>query len=296
MRLDRTRIAICERSQPEILDLALLVLRTFFVPVVGLFLVLAAPFMLLNWWMIHWMAADLLEASAIWRYLWTMAVLVYVEAPLASVLATLYLGKVTFYQQPTVKTLLWDACCLAHRLLWTQGILRGVLLILWLVFTIVVDDTFSAAEGFLPFICIGLFLVRSLRPYINEIVLLEQSPLRSSSDGQISIGRRSGRLHAPNAGDLFGRGIALVPVVLALGAALLGSAWFVVATFSNSWTWGPVMIHIVAPGVMWLLAAYLTVVRFLSYLDLRIRREGWEVELQMRAEATRLSQRIAFGS
>jgi hypothetical protein len=29
---------------------------------------------------------------------------------------------------------------------------------------------------------------------------------------------------------------------------------------------------------------YLTVVRFLAYLDLRIRREGWEAELMMRAE------------
>jgi hypothetical protein len=29
-------------------------------------------------------------------------------------------------------------------------------------------------------------------------------------------------------------------------------------------------------------------VRFLSYLDLRIRHEGWEVELLMRAEGLRL--------
>jgi hypothetical protein len=43
------------------------------------------------------------------------------------------------------------------------------------------------------------------------------------------------------------------------------------------------------PAILWLLAAYFSVVRFLDYLDLRIRHEGWEVELLMRAEALRLA-------
>jgi hypothetical protein len=37
---------------------------------------------------------------------------------------------------------------------------------------------------------------------------------------------------------------------------------------------------------------YFTVARFLGYLDLRIRNEGWEVELMMRAEATRMSRQL----
>ena len=41
------------------------------------------------------------------------------------------------------------------------------------------------------------------------------------------------------------------------------------------------------PATLWMVAAYFTVVRFLGYLDLRIRREGWEVELLMRAELDR---------
>jgi len=232
--------------------------------------------------------------SAISRYVWTMSLLVYTEAPLAGILATLYLGKVMFHEQPTLKNLLWEAGTLAHRILWTQVILRGVLLVIWLVATIDVDDSYSPAEGLLLFACFGLFVWRSLRPYVNEIVMLERSPLSSARSGQISIGKRSHRLHAPNAGDLFGRGIALVPLTVALGLSLLGSIWFLIATFTNSWTWGPLMVHVVVPGVLWLLMAYMTVVRLLSYLDLRIRREGWEVELQMRAEATRLTQRKVF--
>ena len=42
---------------------------------------------------------------------------------------------------------------------------------------------------------------------------------------------------------------------------------------------------------LWIVVAYFTVVRFLGYLDLRIRREGWEVELIMRAERARLSKK-----
>ncbi len=42
----------------------------------------------------------------------------------------------------------------------------------------------------------------------------------------------------------------------------------------------------------WLVVGYLTVVRFLAYLDLRIRREGWEVELMMRNEAARLTRQL----
>ena len=96
MRLDRTRIAIVERRQTEILDLSFLVLREFFTPVVNYVLVLAVPLAIMNYLLIEPMAADLVEPATTFRYLWTMAMLVYVQAPFAGVLATIYLGKVTF--------------------------------------------------------------------------------------------------------------------------------------------------------------------------------------------------------
>ena len=43
---------------------------------------------------------------------------------------------------------------------------------------------------------------------------------------------------------------------------------------------------------VWIVATYFAIVRFLSYLDLRIRNEGWEVELLMRAEGARLSRQL----
>ena len=46
------------------------------------------------------------------------------------------------------------------------------------------------------------------------------------------------------------------------------------------------------PLSLWLVAGFLAVVRFLSYLDIRIRQEGWAVELRIRAEATRLNKNL----
>jgi hypothetical protein len=51
----------------------------------------------------------------------------------------------------------------------------------------------------------------------------------------------------------------------------------------DSWT-----VQLLVPIAFWMTAGFSIVVRFLSYLDLRIRQEGWEVELLMRAEAARL--------
>ena len=56
------------------------------------------------------------------------------------------------------------------------------------------------------------------------------------------------------------------------------------------WEWGPVMLHLCFPVTLWLVAGYFAVVRFMCYLDLRIRREGWEVELIMRAASTSLTK------
>jgi hypothetical protein len=59
-----------------------------------------------------------------------------------------------------------------------------------------------------------------------------------------------------------------------------------------TWNVGWFQLQIVWPLCLWLVAAYFSVVRFLSYLDLRIRHEGWEVELLMRAEALRMAARV----
>jgi hypothetical protein len=51
------------------------------------------------------------------------------------------------------------------------------------------------------------------------------------------------------------------------------------------------MLLTIYPLSLWMVAGFMTVVRFLGYLDLRIRHEGWETELLLRAEASRLAGR-----
>ena len=52
------------------------------------------------------------------------------------------------------------------------------------------------------------------------------------------------------------------------------------------------MMTVVWSGSLWVVVGYMTVVRFLNYLDVRIRQEGWEVELLIRAEAQKLSESL----
>ena len=44
---------------------------------------------------------------------------------------------------------------------------------------------------------------------------------------------------------------------------------------------------------MWVVVVFSTVFRFLNYLDIRIRREGWEVELKVQAAVAEFEGRVA---
>jgi hypothetical protein len=87
--------------------------------------------------------------------------------------------------------------------------------------------------------------------------------------------------------------MALVTMIVVLGVLI--SKWPVGVDFEEGqllWNVDWLELQIVYPACLWLVVAYLSVVRFLSYLDLRIRHEGWEVELLMRAEALRMAARL----
>ena len=51
-------------------------------------------------------------------------------------------------------------------------------------------------------------------------------------------------------------------------------------------------VEVYVPVALWLIVIFSTVVRFLLYLDLRIRREGWEIELKVRAAANELKEQL----
>jgi hypothetical protein len=297
VQLDKTRIAIRERSLLEILDLALQVTRHYAAPLLIAWLCGVLPLLVLNYWMIGWMAETPDDFG--WnvfsyrgRYFWVMIQLVFIEAPLATVPMTLYLGDALFHQRTGPWIIASTAWRLLPRLIICLGLVRGLVLAGALVLNIEPYAEFTPNEVFLMLLVFFVFALRALRPYLGEVILLERNPLRSRGERSLTIGRRSAALHNPNSGDLLLRYLAVAVLAGLMTLSFVYGFWFVGGVLMNDWVWGPLMIHVGVPLAMWIVAGFFCVVRFLSYLDLRIRREGWEVELRMRAEAVRLSKQI----
>jgi len=272
MQLDRTRIAIRERSYPDILDLALRVVRTHFAPLSATFAMGAAPMLLLNNWLLGLLdLADVdYEFQAPGWYLFWCGVLIVLEIPLAAVPTTLYLGQVLFHDEPDSKRAWKDFVRSLPQLILLQVLVR-------------------AAAVLSVF---GLFWLYAGRPYLNEIILLERNPLFTKQKGAMTTWRRASRVHTSSIGELFARWM----VALAVGGVWIGMIWVTIwllrGIFTSQADFGRSMYTIHLQAAVWAVASFFAVVRFLSYLDLRIRTEGWEVELMMRAEAARLSRQI----
>lgn len=135
---------------------------------------------------------------------------------------------------------------------------------------------------------IGL-LVRSFRPYATKIFILERAPWRASSESTITFGKRSRSLHSAGSG-LFGRFVVSIIFGYFLVAAFFGMIYTLYSWLGFKVGLGYVERAVFWPLSWWLVAGFFSVVRFLSYIDLRIRQEGWEVELSLKAEAVRLQQ------
>lgn len=299
MQLDKTLIAIRERGLLETMDLALQVIRHHLAAIVVTFALGAIPMMFVNQALLGWLRqADYREgwlfddeAASVMRYLWDMTLVVIIEAPLASVFTAAFLGKIVFVERPRIGDVFRDVIGLLPRVLWCQLVQRGVLAAWLLLLTV---DRYGEFNVSVEFFLLGTItaysmMMRGLRPYVNEIILLERNPLRSTRPGVITVGARSSQLHGPSSSDSLARAAGGFLFAGMLALAVIGLFLFLSGVFLNQWEPGVLMITHLIPLCMWIVAGYFTVVRFLSYLDLRIRQEGWEVELRLRAEASRLA-------
>jgi hypothetical protein len=308
MQLDNTRIAIRERDLLETLDLALHVTRQFAGPWLLCSLLAILPLALINYALIGWMLPGDLDDQAIpWRFCWNMILLIYLEAPLASTFVVAYMGPAVFLETKSIRQVIADVIRYAPQIFLTQFLLRGVLAAWILLLTVDRYQFTGLVEGFLlPCLAVYATGMRAFRPYINEIVLLEKNPLRANNPNTITINKRSSHLHGPYSGDLFVRWIGAAGVALLLVTMAWATVVVAQGVLISDWPWnfspGPPMeftynldwfkLQIAYPLCLWLIVAFMSMVRFLSYLDLRIRHEGWEVELLMRAEALRLVARM----
>ncbi|HAY79069.1 MAG TPA: hypothetical protein DCY79_04610 [Planctomycetaceae bacterium] len=301
MQLDRTRIVVRERGILDLLDLSLQVTRAFLVPLLLIFAICVTPMLILNYLLIGWMAdipygeeltSD--DLAKITRYVTDMLALIIVEAPLVTALMSAYLGKVVFLQQPTIKELANECGSMLPQLLVCQGLLRGTAVAWILVAFIPREGAFGTSDFLLLLIASSIMLLRSFRPYLIEIILLERNPLFGKRNTpSMTIRRRMQMLHGPSSGDICLRSFACGIATFMLFFSVWGTFIFIFGVLFNQWVPGAWMMKLGFPLAFWTVLGFMTVVRFLTYLDLRIRQEGWEVELRLRAEASRLAGKLA---
>jgi len=162
LQLDKTRIAVREREYVDVLDLALRVIRVHAGPLVLAFAAGVAPMLLLNGWLLAGYAEFDFEWTFPVVYPLYMVLLIFLEAPLATAPATLYLGKATFTDRPEPREIFREFRESLAQLLLYQGLLR-VWHVRW--------------------------------AYLNEVILLDRNPMRRRVAGGMSTLERSRVLH-----------------------------------------------------------------------------------------------------
>ncbi len=291
MKLDRTLIAVRERSASDVLDLSLHVTRAYARPLLLTMLLGVAPLSIINFLLIGWMAN--VEEFPL-RYIYHLSLLTFFEAQLASVFATTFLGQSVFNEKPSIRYVISQAAGVWNRLLLSQGVLRCVIPV-WLLLALMPREQY--VEPLSEIILMGMLVlytmaIRAARPFVNEIAVLERNPVMRAQPGQQTMYQRSNNLHREATPELIAAWLMHCIIAVMLVISVYGSVLFIIGTFGNEWDQTGIYMHLILPACLWTVVAYFTVVRFLSYLDLRIRQEGWEVELVLRAEAEKMERKF----
>lgn len=308
MQLDKTLVAIRERDTLGVFDVSLPMIATLGRPLFIVFMIGAVPFAVWNYFTLvgpinAWLQANDLffnveiddefpsRTPVHWYFL--CAGFSYLQAQMAFPIATRYLGSAMFESNPRIVDSARDVWRVTTSLIWSLGFVRLGIVTLAAPFILIAGTQNESAMTLICVLVVALVgytaLLRAIRPYLLEIVVLEMNPIFAKSPTTLTIGRRSYNLHSPNAGDLLGRWIVAVFVIgiLFIVALVTYDAGTRLLFGRQDWlSW--MFDYVIFPWIVWTLLAFRAVVRFLGYLDLRIRSEGWEVELLLRAEAARL--------
>jgi hypothetical protein len=260
MAYDRMLVQIRERSFLDVLDLALVVVRHRPITIGLAALAGIAPFAALN--------AMLTSDSEF--PLWLFMLLVLLEAPWATAPLTAVLGGLMFGQRPTFGSLLRRLARALPALFVYQLLMRAALIVTMVLFP----------------------LVPSRLIFLNEVIVLEQ-------DRWWKAMRRSTQLCARRGGDLFAQWLGQ----LSFGAVFVACFWQgtgagirALTTSELTWDrpgWGDVYGARFQLG-LWLAITFFTVARFLTYIDHRTRKEGWEIKLRLREVGQALEEAQAW--
>lgn len=272
MRLDRLQVAVRPRNVLECLDLTMLVCGRRPLGIAAAATIGALPMILLN-------RAAFADAESE-ASLPTLALALALEMPWAAAPLTLYLGQAMFTERFTAVS--WRDCRRAFGaallpLVLFQFIVRGLAFV-----------TLFGAVVWLP-----------LAYYVGPVILLER-------------GRTAGVIG--RCWSLCRCELARIVLLLVIDAVLLGAGWMTGYKFLESFTvlWrggtlGDVFSAVFDPSAedgdaaiaamrtfaswpsqiaFWMAATVVAVYRFFTYLDTRIRHEGWDIELKFRSPRT----------
>jgi hypothetical protein len=257
-----TLIAVRERDLLELLDLTILVFRSRPGPLLLAAAAGTIPFALLNGFLVNdW------ESPGTRAFQHTA--LAIFESPLATAPLTVTLGNLMFGQPLSPARVLVPILKSLPALVLFQVILRGLLLMTFV---------------FSPLIPARLM-------FLNEVILLERGKWRKAL-------KRSSDLCDGVGGELFGR---------TLLAILFGAAFIFAFSAGMAMVQGAIVREaLISPFGrsfelswsyllgLWAAIAFFAAARFLSYIDQRTRREGWELGLRLRLVARSLREREAW--
>jgi hypothetical protein len=260
MAFERTLIQIRERTFLEVHDLALVVVRNHPLTLGLAALAGIAPFAALNAW---------LTADAEFP-LGPFAILVLLEIPWATAPLTAVLGERMFGQRLVAGKLAVRLLRAVPSLVLYQFLLRGILIVSIILFPV----------------------IPARLVFLNEVIVLER-------DVWYKALSRSAQLCARRGGDLFVQWVGQ----LLLGAVFVACFWMgtgaaVTALTSSELTWEqPAWADVYGVRFqlgLWLAIGFFTVARFLTYIDHRIRKEGWEIELRLQDVGRALEESRAW--
>ena len=134
MHFDNIQIKIRERGFLDIMDLGLQVFRMHLPRFLLAFACGAVPLQIFNhFWFRDLVVVDFREglftANETWRligFILCVGQMVFIESQLAGIIATKYLGLVLFQKEPRIRPVLREVGRAGWRLLWCQGLTRGV--------------------------------------------------------------------------------------------------------------------------------------------------------------------------
>lgn len=292
MKLDQTFISIRKRGVSELFDLALTIVRSHWRALLILLMLGAAPWILLDylllWPLMHYGSGD----PSRWACSWLMLLMVVSQAQYGTSLITLYLGDAMFVGKPNWKQVALKSFKVSPLFVGLHGFLRMVFPVAGLACMLNIDEPsdFGMLAGFLIPLAVALGVAfRTFRPFVSEMILLEKTPWRPQEPTAISFGKRSKALHSHASSELFGRFVmsCLVATPLAITFQSLFIQVDSVLNLSAGYDWTLASYYWIIS--LWLTAGFVAIFRFLSYIDIRIRQEGWALELKMKAEGQKLA-------